>query len=105
MRNKLGASVAVALLLAASACGGGRPSESDLSKSMVKGFNVDGSGDVKLPKKTADCFAKILEKSGASDEFLTAIADNDKKYKVSKKDEKVLTGLNDEAAKCLKPAS
>ena len=74
MVKKLGATVAVALLLATSACGGGRPSEDELSTSMQKGVKTNDQ-TVKLTKEQADCAAKIFVKSDLSDEALQAIAD------------------------------
>ncbi len=74
MVKKLGATVAVALLLATSACGAGRPSAEELSTSMQKGVKTNGR-TVKLTKDQADCAAKIFVKSDLSDEALQAIAD------------------------------
>lgn len=101
MINKLVGTAAVALLLATSACGSSRPSASDLSKALQNGVDVAGTGSASYPKQTADCLTGILEKSHASDTFLTAIADNDKSYRRSQKDDKVLLDSNAEAAKCL----
>ena len=69
MVKKLGATVAVALLLATSACGGGRPSEEELSTAMQKGVKTNDR-TVKLTKEQADCAAKIFVKSDLSDEAL-----------------------------------
>ena len=98
--KKLGATVAVALLLATSACGGGRPSEDELSKSMQKGVKTDKQ-TVKLTKKQADCAAKIFVKSDISDDALRAIADRDEKYKESKKDREALSKVTPDLAKCV----
>ena len=100
MVKKLGASVVVALLLATSACGGGRPSEDDLSTAMQKGVKTDNR-EVKLTKKQADCAAKIFVKSDISDDALQAIADRDDKYKESKKDRDALTKVSPQLAKCV----
>ena len=72
MVKKLGATVAVALLLATSACGGGRPSEAELSTAMQKGVKTSDQ-TVKLTKEQADCAAKVFVKSDVSDEALEAI--------------------------------
>jgi serine/threonine-protein kinase RIO1 len=101
--KKLGASVAVALLLATSACGGGgRPSEGELSTAFqkgVKGSETSGQ-QLKLTKKQADCAAKIFEKSKISDEALRAIVDGDKKFKESKKDDAALKKVVPDLMKC-----
>jgi len=98
MVKKLGATVAVALLLATSACGAGRPSEGELSTAMQKGVKTNEQ-TVKLTKEQADCAAKIFVKSGLSDDALQAIADRDETYKESKKDaaafEKIKTDLGE----------
>ena len=98
MVKRLGATVAVALLLATSACGAGRPSEEELSTAMQKGVKTNDQ-TVKLTKEQADCAAKIFVKSGLSDDALQAIADRDETYKESKKDaaafEKIKTDLGE----------
>lgn len=100
MVKKLGATLAVALLLATSACGGGRPSEDELSKAMQKGVKTDDQ-TVKLTEKQADCAAKIFVKSDISDDALRAIAERDEKYKESKKDRAALTKVSPDLAKCV----
>lgn len=100
MTKKLGASLAVAVLLATSACGAGRPSESDLSKALQHGLDVVGIGTTHVPKKTADCLARLLEKSKASDAFLKAVASNDQQYRRSRQDDKVLRGLGTQGSGC-----
>ncbi len=100
MVKKLGATVAVALLLATSACGGSRPSADELSKAMQKGVKTDKQ-TVKLTKKQADCAAKIFVKSDISDDALKAIAERDDKYKESKKDRDALTKVSPDLAKCV----
>lgn len=103
MNKKLGAALAVALLLATSACGGGgRPSEDDVSKAFQKGVNgteTDGT-KIKLTKKQADCAAKVFVKSKVSDKALKAIVDGDKKFKESKKDDAALQKVLPELQKC-----
>ena len=98
MVKKLGATLAVALLLATSACGGGRPSEAELSTAMQKGVKTNDQ-TVKLTKEQADCAAKVFVKSDVSDEALEAIAERDETYKESKKDaaafEKIKTDLGE----------
>jgi hypothetical protein len=98
--KKLGATVAVALLLATSACGGGRPSEDELSTAMQKGVKTNDQ-TVKLTKKQADCAAKIFVKSDISDDALNAIAKRDDKYKESKKDRDALKKVSPDLAKCV----
>jgi hypothetical protein len=106
MKKKLGASVAVALLLATSACGGAggvkRPSESDLSQAFqkgVKGSQTNGQ-ELKLTKKQADCAAKVFEKSKISDKALNAIVTGDKNFKETKADDAALKKAVPELTKC-----
>jgi hypothetical protein len=100
MVKKLGATVAVALLLATSACGGGRPSADELSTSMqTKGVTTNGR-TVKLTKDQADCAAKIFVNSDLSDEALQAIADSDETYKASKQDDAALKKITDDLGAC-----
>ena len=99
MVKRLGATVAVALLLATSACGAGRPSEEELSTAMQKGVKTNDQ-TVKLTKKQADCAAKIFVKSGLSDEALQAIADSDETYKATKKDDAALKKITDDLGAC-----
>lgn len=100
MVKKLGASVAVALLLATAACGAGRPSEKELSTAMQKGVKTSDQ-TVKLTKEQADCAARIFVKSDLSDEALQAIADRDQTYKESKKDAAALKKIRDDLGACV----
>lgn len=95
-RNATIALVALGLSLTA-ACGGGgdRPSTSEVSKALTANNNATGTT---LPKKQADCFAKLLVKSKVSDKTLKALVDADKKYKGSKADEKAITAVATKAA-------
>ena len=100
MVKKLGATVAVALLLATSACGDERPTADELSTSMQeKGVTTNGR-TVKLTKDQADCAAKIFVKSGLSDEALQAIVDSDETYKASKQDDAALRKITDDLGAC-----
>lgn len=99
MVKKLGATLAVMLLLATSACGAGRPSQKELSTSMQKGVKT-GDRTVKLTKDQADCAARIFVKSDLSDEALRAIADNDAKYKESKEDNAALEKIKNDLGAC-----
>ena len=101
MVKKLGAAVAVALLLVTSACGGGRPSEEELSTAMQKGFKTNDDQTVKLAKEQADCAAKVLVKSDMSDEALQSIAERDETYKESKKDAAAREAIKDDLAACV----
>jgi hypothetical protein len=75
MKIRLTAAVAAVLMVvAAGACGddsGGRPSKSELSKSIVEGIEVE--------KAEGDCIADKLLDSDLSDESLRAIADDNDK--------------------------
>ena len=100
MVKRLGATVAVALLLAMSACGAGRPSEEELSTAMQKGVKTNDQ-TVKLTKKQADCAAKIFVKSDLSDEALQALTERDQTYKESKKDAAALEKISDDLGACV----
>ena len=99
MVKKLGATLAVALLLATSACGEGRPSADELSTAMQKGVKAQDR-TVKLSKVQADCAAKIFVKSDLSDDALQAIADRDETFKASKKDDAALKKISDDLGAC-----
>ena len=90
MVRKFGVAAATAVLLLTAACGGGggRPSVDDIQKSLTDGKAADVLGTTTLTDDQAECIAKILEKSGISDEGLQAIVDGKKNYKPSKDDEK-----------------
>lgn len=94
---------AAALLLSLTACGGGgRPSESDLSKSITDGEfgKLTGAPKSMLTDDFAKCMAKVLEKSDLSDDALQALVDGDKDFKGSKDDTNALEGVLDEAMDC-----
>lgn len=98
----VGAALAVAALLATSACGGGgRPSEADVSKALQKGVvsSTDKSDKLKLTKKQADCTAKIFVKSELTDEALQKMA-NDHIYARNKKNDAVVTKLGTKLQAC-----
>lgn len=78
------------LVLGVSACGGGsdRPSQEEIAASFT--------GDdalVPVPEAAADCVAKVFYESDLSDKTLRALVDQDKDYKGSDADEKVMTSL------------
>lgn len=99
--KSLGAAFLVAALLATSACGGGRPSQDDVSKALQKGVVSSKSKTDKLTlkKKQADCTAKVFVKSKLSDETLQKLVD-DHVYTRSKKNDAVVTKLSAELKKC-----
>lgn len=86
----------IALALAfTTACGGGdsnsdRPSRSEISKSLA---GTTALLPEPLDKKQADCVAKLLEESKLSDKALTALVEQDTKYKGTKKDVETLGAL------------
>ncbi|MDQ3155768.1 MAG: hypothetical protein M3Q98_03450 [Actinomycetota bacterium] len=90
----------IALALAfTTACGSDRPSQDEVSKSLTSKSSVMPTA---MPKKQADCVAKVLVKSELSDKTLKALVAKDEKYKGTKKDQKVLTGLGTKITKdCL----
>jgi hypothetical protein len=97
MRRNVTLTIAALGLTLTAACGGGgdRPTSSELSKALTANNNATGTT---LPKKQADCFAKLLEKSGVSDKTLRALVAGDKKYKGTKKDETALGKVATKAA-------
>lgn len=72
------------------ACGSNRPDQDEVSKSLTSKSSAQSKA---LPKKQADCVADILVKSDLSDKTLVAVVEQDKTYKGTKKEQKVLTGL------------
>lgn len=83
----------IALTLAfTTGCGGSdRPSEGEVSKSLSSKSSVLPQA---MPKKQADCVSTVLVDSDLSDKTLIALVEKDKKYKGTKKDTKVLSGLS-----------
>ena len=88
------ATIAITLFLTGACGGSDRPSQADVSKAIQK-------TDSSFSKKGADCAAKVLVDSDISDEGLTAIANDNKKYKPSAADQKVQTKVSPAIAKCL----
>jgi len=83
----------IALALAfTTACGGGdRPSQEEVSKSLsTKSSELPNA----MPKKQADCVAKVLVDSDLSDKTLDALVAKDAKYKGTKKENKILSSLS-----------
>ena len=99
--KKTGVALVALAFAFTTACGGGseRPTEGEVSKSLSSKSSVMPTA---IPKKQADCVAKVLVKSDLSDKTLTALVKQDEKYKGTKKDQKVLTGLGTKITKdCL----
>jgi hypothetical protein len=89
------------VLFVLSACGGGgRPSTDEIADALN-----DNSDFGQLTKDASDdaidCFAKVLHDSDLSDEALQALVDGDKDFDTSKKDQKAVTDITDDLAKCL----
>lgn len=103
--RECGAAVAISLLLATSACGGGgdRPSQGDLSQALRKGgqSSILGPDADKVSKQGADCIARVLERSKISDRALKAIVDGDKTYRASQSDVAAATAVKDKIVACL----
>lgn len=96
-----GSAAAVALLLLTGACGGGgRPAAADISKTLQKGVSSSSGSTVKLTETQADCAAKVFLSSSLSDEALRAIADGEKAYKSTAEDNKALSSVRPQLAKC-----
>lgn len=105
MKKTLSAAFVVAALALTSACGGGgddRPSKSEVKTAITSDDSVFGTS---IPEASADCVADVLVDSDVSDKTLQAIVDSDENYKGSKDDEKALTSLTADFAKCVTPAA
>lgn len=101
----LGAALAaLALSVSVSACGGGddRPSKSEVADSIKSGKSVLGDQDAvkNFTAKQRDCIAGALVDSDLSDKALNAFVKGDDNYKGSSKEEKALTDLGSDIAKC-----
>jgi hypothetical protein len=92
MRRSFGFAVIAATLALTTACGGGggRPSESEVSKAIS---SEDSALGTEIPKKQADCFAKLLVDSKVSDKTLNALVEGDKDYEGSDKDRDALQAV------------
>jgi hypothetical protein len=103
--RRFGAALAVGLLMATSACGGGdsRPSQDEISKALQKGgdSSVLGGTGAEVSKKSADCIAKVLEDSRISDRALRSIVDGTKSYTPSKADQAAAVGVAGKIVTCL----
>lgn len=106
MKKTLSAAFIVAALALTSACGGGgggdRPTKAEVKTAITSDDSVFGTS---IPEKSADCVAGVLVDSDVSDKTLKAIVDSDEDYKGSKDDEKALTSLTADFAKCVTPAA
>lgn len=99
MKKTLSLAIAAAALTLTAACGGGgsdRPSADEISKALTGDDSVLGTS---VPKKAADCMAKVFEESKLSDKTLNALIKGDKDYK-NEDDTKVLTTLSTDLGKC-----
>jgi hypothetical protein len=102
MTKTISAALVVAALALTGACGGGdggegRPSKSEVSKSITAKDSIFGTA---IPQAAADCVAGVLVDSDLSDGTLNAIVKGDKDYKGSKGDNKALAGLTTKMGKC-----
>jgi hypothetical protein len=106
MKKTLSAAFVVAALAFTSACGGDdggdRPSKAEVKTAITSEDSVFGTA---IPEASADCVAGALVDSDVSDKTLTAIVESDKDYKGSKDDEKALTDLTSDFAKCVTPSA
>lgn len=104
MKKTLSAAFIVAALALTSACGGGddRPTKAEVKTAITSEDSVFGTS---IPEESADCVAGVLVDSDVSDKTLNAIVESDEDYKGSKDDEKALTSLTTEFAKCVTPAT
>lgn len=90
--KKMGLTLIAFTLAFTAACGGSdRPTQGEVSKSLSSKGSVLPSA---MPKKQANCVAKVLVDSDLSDKTLKALVTQDKKYKGTKKDNKILSGLS-----------
>ena len=102
--RKIGAALAVGVLLATAACGGSsRPSKDDLSQALRKGGenSILGASSGNVPKSAADCLAKVLVGSRISDRALQAIVDGNKNYKPTTRDATAAGAVRSEIVECL----
>ncbi len=103
--RKLGAAVVLAMALATSACGSdGPPTQDEIADGLQKSADAVLGEDSPLktiPKKVADCMAKVLTDSDLSSETLKAIAQGDKSLNEIKKDAATLAGLAPDLVKCI----
>jgi hypothetical protein len=104
MKKTMSAAFLVAALALTSACGGGddRPTKDEVKSAITSEDSVFGTA---IPAKNADCVADVLVDSDVSDKTLKAIVDNDKDFKGTKDDEKALTAVQGDLAKCVTPAT
>lgn len=100
MKKTLSAAIVAAALTLTAACGGSdggsRPSADEISKALSDKDSVLGTA---VPKKAADCMAKVFEESKLSDKTLKALISGDKKYK-NEDDTKVLSTMSTDLGKC-----
>lgn len=99
MKKTLSAAIAAAALTLTAACGGGggdRPTADEISKALTSEKSALGTA---VPKKAADCIAKVFEESKLSDKTLRALIKGDKDYK-NADDTKVLGEMTEEIGKC-----
>lgn len=103
--RRIGAAIALSVLLVTSACGSGdsRPSQDDLSKALRSGGDnsVLGKASSDVSKKAADCIAKVLVDSNISDRALKAIIESRKDYLPSKRDQAAAVAVSSKIVKCL----
>ncbi len=95
--KKTGLTLIALALASTAACGGSggskgssasnRPTQGQISKSLSTTDNTQAKA---LPKTQADCVAKLLVKSKLSDKTLKAVVTQDKTYKATAKENKIL---------------
>ncbi|MCW2758596.1 MAG: hypothetical protein JWO46_2342 [Nocardioidaceae bacterium] len=102
MGKTLGAAVCAVLLLVTAGCGSSRPAAGEVSTALQKGVasTKDKTDKLTLPKKQADCAAKIFVKSDISDKDLRQIVD-DHKFNASKANEKIIEKVAEDLQKCV----
>ncbi|MET3960126.1 hypothetical protein ABIE44_000060 [Marmoricola sp. OAE513] len=103
MVRKIGVAAATAALLLTAACGDGeRPSADEVAKSLKggKAAEVLGSTSNLLTDKGIDCIAEAIVDSKLSNEAIRALVEGKDKFRGDKGDNKAMTSLQGDIAKC-----
>jgi len=92
------------MLFVLSACGGGgRPSQDEIAKALKDSDNPAGAafGSSGAADEAIDCIAGVLHDSDLSDDALQALVDGDSDFEGNKDDQKAITDMADDFAKCI----
>ncbi|MCK5890401.1 MAG: hypothetical protein P1U38_09460 [Aeromicrobium sp.] len=86
MRTAATATMLAAVLVATTACSGGRPSRDDLASALRSPDSF-----AQVPSEIADCTAQVLDDSDLSNETLRAIVEKDTDYEGNAEEQAILT--------------